>query len=162
MNGKEIFKQAYEKNELAEFFKGSKGYMLYPEDAYRFIDPKAPGTGNLMNHAFVECVIPFSEENPQLEVGNKVVDVLNQMILSNKIDDFYSGVRATTAIVDNDYEEKLKISKDKFEKLLNNMKVYIQKNKKFLENTLNYYGAISFYEEFTRMNDNLDERKRFL
>lgn len=162
MTEKEIFEKAYINNEIPDFFKGSKGYMIYPEDAQRFIDSPPPGTGNLMFHAIKFGIIPYCKDYPQLNIGNKVANILNEMILSKDFSDFYSGVKATTAILENEFENELNISPAQFEKILIDMKNSIEKNKEYLQNTVNYFGNITFYEEFSRMNDTLENGKHIL
>lgn len=162
MKEREVFEKAYIKNELPDFFKGSKDYMIYPKDAANFMEPQKPGTGNLMFYAFKFCIIPYCEDYPEKDIGNKIIEVLNEMVLSRDISDFYAGVKATTTILRNNFEKDLRVSPENFEKLLVDMKNAIEKNKNFLQSTINYFGRITFYEEFSRMNNSLEEGKHIL
>lgn len=162
MNEKELFMEAYKKKEIKEFFKGTKNYMIYPDDAKRFVDPRKPGSGNMMYHAFKFGIIPACKDYPQLDIGNNIVDVLLEMALSKNLADFHASVLATSTILENNFEKELNIIEDKFEKLLHDIKNTIESNKEFLNNTANFYGNISFYEEFSRINDTMENGKHIL
>lgn len=162
MNEKELFIKAYKNNELKDFFKGSNGYMIYPDDAWRFMEPKKSGTGNLMYYIFKHGIVPACKDYPQFDFGNKVIDVLNEMVLDSSLEDFYAGVKATSTILENDMDSELSLNSIKFNKLLEDMKISITSREQTLKNTLNFLGNISFYEEFIRMNDTMTNGRKFL
>lgn len=162
MNQKNLFMEAYYKKQLKEFFKGTEEYMIYPEDAAQFIDKRKLGSGNLMYHAFKFYIIPSCKENSQLKLGNIIIDTLNEMVLSNDIEEFHASVLATSTILENNMENDLDLSLEKFEKLLTNIKTRIYENKEFLSKTPNFYGNISFYEEFLRIDNTMENGKHIL
>lgn len=159
MNSKDVFMKAFYNNELKDYFKGSKDYMLYPEDAYHHIDPRQPGTGNLMHYA-IQGIIQASKEYPQLNIGNKVLLSLKEMSLSNDILDLNATMKAVWMILTNNWQTELNLNIQQFEELLLNLKKVINDKKSILQNTINFSGNISYFEEFNRMNESLENGKK--
>lgn len=136
--------------------------MIYPEHASQHIEPRKFGSGNMMYHAFSEAIIPVCKENNQLNIGNKVIMVLNEMLFSNNISDFHASVLAVTTILKFNLYENLGIKKEDLEKLLINTKNKILEMENLLKDTKNYYGNISFYEEFSRINKDMPNEGKIL
>lgn len=141
--------EALRKNELKDYIRGTKGYMVVPPDNMMSIPSE--GQGNFFVYLVEYGVYQAYKDYPDKDIGNRIVDTLIDLLNSKDLYDVYCSYVVTSIILRNNYDNLMNIDASKFENLLSKLRKFICDNEELLKSSQTFNnGEIDLYSSFER------------
>lgn len=146
--------EAISKNEVLDYIRGTKKYMIIPQNIYGEI-PKV-GEGNFFPHILSEGFKKLYLDRPELNVDKILINSLEDLIKTNNIYDLFCSYSMVYSIFLNSIDKDMNFDKEIFVEFLRDLSNTINEKKEQLETIQTYGGNNSLNQYFELLNTSLE------